>query len=382
MIPESAMVKAPIPIRGEDIIQELTLNSTLTLYANDVIDLFCTDNFVDYNVNLLTAKCVKGNTFEVFATGVSPVKVLWEDLQCNNQTLAARLSRRGENQTVVIGQFGFEVTRSRFVQIYEILFNKATESAYYAHHHMYPSVRALPQCRDRVDFGQDCFGSLPKCDDLYNRTAQAQRICDHLGFAVGGVNCNKYFKKDFFNRGHLAANSDFTFKLQRRTTFKYCNVVPQWASNNGGNWNNIETAVRKLAVARGLKLELYTGGHGTLQLRNSSGVLTDIYLNFNGPFHKVPLYMYKVVINELGLTGIVFVLINNPKVSTAEVSHLKRICADQLNNSRWFTNDELAGLRSISLGYIFACKVQDFMNTVPYLPHEIRNKTIRGLLKA
>lgn len=376
------MLKAPIPIRGEHIIQRFTESSKLTLSVNNTIDLFCTDKFVDYDVNLLTAKCDKDKSFEVSAISVPPVKVLWDDLQCNFQTMVARLSRRAENETFVTGQFGFEVTPTRFVQIYEILFNKATESAYYAHHQMYPSITALPQCRDKINFGQDCFSPVPDCDVLYNKTVQKEHICGHLGFPVFGDECNKYFLTDTLSRGHLAANADFTFKLQRQTTFKYCNVVPQWASSNNGNWGTIEVAVRTFAVTRGLNLELYTGGYRNLQLKNAEGVLTDIYLNFDGPFHQVPLYVYKVVINELANTGIVFVVINNPKVTNDEVSKLKQICTDKLQISNWFKGKQYRNLLKINLGYIFACEVAEFMNVVKYLPHEIRDKTYRGLLKA
>ena len=73
---------------------------------------------------------------------------------------------------------------------------------------------------------------------------------------------------NFFNHGHLAAKCDYEFGAQQRSTFWLTNAPPQWYSFNSGNWNNVESAVRKYAATNKKDLVVYTGTHVSTLLNN------------------------------------------------------------------------------------------------------------------
>ena len=65
--------------------------------------------------------------------------------------------------------------------------------------------------------------------------------------------------QQFLARGHLTPNADFTTKEERAYTMITTNIAPQWQLFNGGNWNNLETALRKYATQNSHALYVFTG---------------------------------------------------------------------------------------------------------------------------
>lgn len=55
------------------------------------------------------------------------------------------------------------------------------------------------------------------------------------------------------------AKSDNLHGAAQISTFWHSNAAPQWQTFNGGNWNALENAVRKLAAAKQTDLICYTG---------------------------------------------------------------------------------------------------------------------------
>ncbi len=100
----------------------------------------------------------------------------------------------------------------------------------------------------------------------------------------------------YMARGHLAPKADFqftswqasalrtsvsklTFISFQRATYHYINVQPQWQVFNGGNWVDIENALREYVEAQQKDHVVITGGSGVIELENIEGNKVDIYLN-------------------------------------------------------------------------------------------------------
>jgi hypothetical protein len=67
---------------------------------------------------------------------------------------------------------------------------------------------------------------------------------------------------------------------------------------------------RKLAAARGIDLDVYTGTYGRCKLADESGVLHDIYLYPNGTSGAqipVPALYYRILVNDADDSGIVLI---------------------------------------------------------------------------
>ncbi|MPC35291.1 hypothetical protein E2C01_028711 [Portunus trituberculatus] len=111
----------------------------------------------------------------------------------------------------------------------------------------------------------------------------------------------------FLSKGHLAPVADFVLEAEKRATYHYINIVPQWKTINNGNWevrlhsspflqvteprSKLESAVRKLAKDGAATLDVYTGTHGILELLNMSNCSIKIFLNNKNL--PVPALMWK-----------------------------------------------------------------------------------------
>ncbi|XP_062125865.1 uncharacterized protein LOC133838695 [Drosophila sulfurigaster albostrigata] len=96
-----------------------------------------------------------------------------------------------------------------------------------------------------------------------------------------------------FNRGHLTPSADFGFCDQMRATFRYINVVAQFADVNDSNWSRVENWVRRMRDRYG-KMTVCTGGIGVLELDDVAGNPRDIYL-VRGNRNPVPEWTYKII---------------------------------------------------------------------------------------
>ena len=66
-------------------------------------------------------------------------------------------------------------------------------------------------------------------------------------------------KQQFFARGHLTPNADFSTEQERALTMITTNIAPQWQLFNSGNWNNLEAAIRQYATNTNHDLYVFTG---------------------------------------------------------------------------------------------------------------------------
>ena len=66
-------------------------------------------------------------------------------------------------------------------------------------------------------------------------------------------------KQQFFARGHLTPNADFSTEQERALTMITTNIAPQWQRFNSGNWNYLEAAIRQYATNTNHDLYVFTG---------------------------------------------------------------------------------------------------------------------------
>ncbi|GFG38326.1 hypothetical protein Cfor_01737 [Coptotermes formosanus] len=202
---------------------------------------------------------------------------------------------------------------------------------------------------------------------------QRQTVGTLLGSSLQG---DKYIAETsdyYLDKGHLSANADFVYGSQRRATFRYVNILPQWKSFNGGNWNELEKSVRTYADKKKLDLDIYTGTYGILTFPNVKGVETGLYLyvdNNNNKAIPVPKLFWKAVYDPNSQAGIVIVGINNPYLSGPQGDYL--ICNDVCSKISWLQWDQ----KNTTKGYLYCCDVNDFRSTVKTLPEF----TVSGLL--
>ncbi|CAO1419160.1 unnamed protein product [Diamesa serratosioi] len=189
---------------------------------------------------------------------------------------------------------------------------------------------------------------------------------------LGAKKAIAYFGgSNFFNKGHLAAKSDFEFGAGQISTFWLTNAPPQWESFNSGNWEKVESTVRNYANTHQKDLEVYTGTRGTLDLLFDSGSKKKIYLHA-GPPSKVPVpeYFWKVVIDKTLQQAVAFIGFNNPYLTTPDLAaSLKSMCPDICHQLTWLPAElDQVNRRKIHEGYIFCCDVTAFRGIVTEFP--------------
>jgi DNA/RNA endonuclease G (NUC1) len=130
-------------------------------------------------------------------------------------------------------------------------------------------------------------------------------------------------------------------------------LIFQWISINrgGGNWNNLENKVRKLAKTKDLHITI--GVLGILKLDGK-----EIYLDRHNPLNKrlpVPERFYKIVHNKTDDTREVYVISNNP---FADKKELEAEMRETFGDSAKTFDD------NVQKGYTFTVPYDDFIKTV------------------
>lgn len=267
-------------------------------------------------------------------------------------------------------EIGFQLETS-FIPHIISCFDEVNRNPIYTWFNLTKAIGGFQRGFGRSHLLHGSFYNLPpgKFMSLYKREVQRATINKLVGLAEYDL---KYIKESFFlNKGHLSAKADFVFGAIHRLTFWSVNIVPQWRSVNGGNWNALEQNVRRYASHNGLDLAVYTGTFGVATLpHETTGEMTQLYLYVDENNNKglpVPAILWKLVYDPKSQAGIVFISVNNPYQEEKEA-----LCTDVSDEVSWLTwkKDEKAK------GYSYACRADEFAKIVEYLP----NVQIRGLL--
>ncbi|XP_075157953.1 salivary endonuclease-like [Haematobia irritans] len=151
------------------------------------------------------------------------------------------------------------------ISLYQVCYNKAREEAVYSHHLVYGSTIAAST------YQRPQFVTGNVVDQARANSFEAANVYNAF---VGLLGPNQEYVKStsqsdrIIDRGHLANSQDFLTYDQMDETFKYINVIPQFASINRSNWKRLENWVHNLP--QGMQYaEVITGTYGVLELEHS-----------------------------------------------------------------------------------------------------------------
>lgn len=359
-------------------VQTTTSAGNFFLNAGEKLELYCSNGFIDEewiddtsdevddemtNGASLIIKCEENDRFEV--NGVSGV--LLRSLRCKGMPRHTAILT---NQTCNGGnliEIGFSV-QSRWLKLMEICFNIVNGATAWTHHYLRPANNGHQSRVPRIRFIQGSFYEGLNVNQLYTFNVQRRTISTILESTELGNNLVTNNSEFFLARGHLAAKSDFVFGSHQLGTFHYINAAPQWQIFNNGNWRTLEENIKKFIDRKNVYTEVFTGTHGVVQFKNINGVWRDIFLSHGhdatGLRLPVPKIYFKVVIVAELKQGIVFVGVNNPYATLAEIKAEYILCpdiSDQVKYIPWIRHN-------ITLGYSYACTIHEFTKRVTTLP--------------
>lgn len=388
---------SPLPLFITDgkNIAEPSKTGIISIQNGQSIEIFCSDSFETLDIKneqLLTAKCIADTTFNIIqpdGMSVGPKDLL--NVACSAHLKSSVKVNRIFNHNDIKATVGFKINPRRFISVYDVAFNNASLTSMYAQYNISAAISAGQSPSPRPAFRKE---GMYKCDcnNLYEKTVQRSTICDQI-LNVDSRTCDQYFggPQRYLAHGHLAASADFVYQFEQRSTFNLFNAAPQWQSINNGNWKSLESALRRFVISKNRRLNLYTGTLGVLRLPNGQGEMTELFLDSTGKI-PVPKFFYKVVIDPLALKGVVFVSVNNPYISVADINSSEyELCNDVSGKmswpDSWFEKKQKKVQRvdrttavNRGKGYIFACEVTEFLSLVPNLPNSVSSLTERGLL--
>lgn len=155
------------------------------------------------------------------------------------------------------------------------------------------------------------------------------------------------------------------------------NIAPQWQVFNDGNWLEIEIGIKQFVADKNIVVDAYTGTFETTTLKDEAGIDHEIYIyvdptNPNTKLIPVPKIYYKILVDRKSQDGIVLIGVNNPYLTLSEIQNDYLFCKDVGDKVNWINWNR----KNISLGYSYACDVNDFFKVVKHLPHV----QVKGLL--
>ncbi|EDV40782.1 uncharacterized protein Dana_GF23745 [Drosophila ananassae] len=369
----------PVPLFSRHDAYEIIVpdpTDTVRLVNGELLDMFCP--VVGFaapfaNRSQVTAQCLQNKYFLVDGL-IYP----FANFTCANwPTFNALRTGRDCNGGTDLVQVGFEVEDGGFLQSYELCHDADAEATRYVHHVLYPSSYDYQHGVFRPNFIELDFYGGRDVNTKYTQVQQNITISEILG-----MDASPYFnftEDRILARGHMIAKTDQIFAAPQRSTFLFINVAPQWQTFNGGNWESVETSVRKFVADRNITTDCYTGTWGVSTLPDVNGTERELYLDFdenNNGLIPVPKIYFRVVIDRASLEGIVIIGVNNPYATLEEIKKDYVLCEDIGHQLSWLTWDK----ENLGLGYSYACTVEDFTEVVKDLPLEdLKTNGVLGL---
>jgi len=338
----------------------------ISLAENQQIELYCSGSFVApfSNIRTLFVTCSNDNFF------VDGVARVFSSLACTGQ-VAHQARRTGQNcyDGSTLSEIGFNLAANRFLVTNNVCHDEVAEVTRYSYYTMTPSNFGWQRSFPRPSFiTGDYFGGR-NVNGLYTQVTQRETFNRILGTQrvdeIYSLHNDAYLA-----RGHLMANTDNIYGSQMRASFYFINAQPQFQVFNAGNWESVEAGVKQWVANQNIEVEVYTGVHGVLSLRDQGGVFRELYLDYDAQGRgliPVPEIYWRVIIHRPTNRGIVFIGVNNPHATEADIVNRHIHCPDVSSNVNWisWTNP---GRTSILRGYSYACTVADFRHVVTNLP--------------
>ena len=335
--------------------------------SNESIDFSCPGRTVTAaNSEFATAQCVSGTDWNYAGSGVQ-----FNQLGCSGGEPSEDTHENGRtcgpSSRGIEVELGFD-TEDGFEALSTVCFDEDPNSVtYYAQHLLHWENPNRDTGGSRPSFREDGYYPTINADDLYSKNTQAdtiQRLTGKDTYVDTGSSSDTYLA-----RGHLAPNADMNFGPMQDSTFYFVNCAPQWQSFNAGNWGDsgIEGETRAYLESKNKDLMIYTGTSGVLELDNTSGSPVEIYLDDSGNRIPVPMYYWKVVVDEGANTGMAFIGVNNVHITSGDISRFT-ICTTQ---SHTIING-ISNVNDIAKGVVYACLVDDAMDAIPEIPSSLR----------
>ncbi|KAM8708618.1 hypothetical protein ACLKA7_015569 [Drosophila subpalustris] len=351
---------------------------TVRLVNGELLDMFCPG--VGFaapfsNHSQLTAQCLQKKYFLIDGL-IYP----FANFSCNSwPTYSALRTGRKCNGGTDLVKVGFQLEDDGFLLTYDVCHDELAEATRYVHHVLHPSSYDYQHGVARTSFLELDFYGGRDVNGKYTQVQQNITISEILGLDASPY--FNYTEDRILARGHLIAKTDLIFGAMQMSTFLFINVAPQWQSFNGGNWERVESSVRKFVADRNLTTDCYTGTWGVSTLPDVEGIERELYLDFdenNNGLIPVPMIYFRVIIDRASREGIVLVGVNNPYVSLEQIQKDYILCEDighQLSWVSWLKED-------LHEGYSYACTVEDFTEVVKDLPlDDLHTNGVLGLDK-
>uniref|UniRef100_A0A1B6CX44 DNA/RNA non-specific endonuclease/pyrophosphatase/phosphodiesterase domain-containing protein n=1 Tax=Clastoptera arizonana TaxID=38151 RepID=A0A1B6CX44_9HEMI len=176
--------------------------------------------------------------------------------------------------------------------------------------------------------------------------------------------------KTFLSRGHLASAKDFLMGAWQSSSYIYINLIPQWQSINTGHWYKLEKAIRRLANLLQDDFIIVTGTHGVMSGINYNKEKTNLYLDPERKILPVPETLWKIVVNPINSSCIVFLMSNNPFEENPP-NHLCDNVCDKFFWPKFFIYNWR--------GYMYCCTYRSFKKVIKYAPEFNCKRVLRNI---
>lgn len=350
----------------------------VSLGKGEKINIGCPGNSVrthkaTYNKNVtVTATCIKNDTFIVDDEDISIYYIACTDHpESVGRYHNPNNHKRCANGKGVEAMVGFDLNPT-FIPLITFCYDQIQQNTLYSNFTMSASVG--PHYEQKVPrprfFTADDFYSVGNNEvyRLYSQYPSQRTINELLDLPI---NSDFYVKftnncKRYLSRGHLAPKGHFVHAFQQRATYHYINVAPQWQSFNGGNWNEMEIALKSYINSIRKDLIIYTGTYGISTLPNNRNYgETELFLYTDGGRRGIPVpeQFWKIVYEPVSKKGVVLIGANNPYKTE---NQLNKLCSYDVNRNITWIDWNISNQED---GFIYSCSVDDFCHRVPYLPY-------------
>lgn len=350
-------------------------SALIHLEKNAEFILYCLGGFKmgELDGDQIKATCEEGGKVRVDGSETQIFYI--NEITCTQEqkSTAKRTDGKCARQRAQIFKIGFSVS-DHTLDLVEICHNEEQAITHWVRNIQSPSFGKRQNTNNFI-FEQENFLIDTNVSELYTVDSQLKTF-DRI---LRSKDLAKYYiskSSDHLICGHLAAPEDFVYGTHQRATYNYLNCAPQWRKFNDGNWKLIETGLRNHASAKNWTVQIWTGTHGVLQLKDPKNVFRRIYLDNVSSRIVVPKIFYKIIIERNLKQGIVFIGVNNPYVSEDEILEDYTYCQDVSHLVKYITTWDR---QNIAKGYSYACKVTDFLRNIPEKP-DIGHQPIDSLL--
>lgn len=135
--------------------------------------------------------------------------------------------------------------------------------------------------------------------------------------------------------------------------------------NDAEELENFDRLQKDISLLDLKNVDVFTGTHGVLSLKNNDGAQVEIFLKENK--FPVPKYIWFVVRSEH--KAVAFAILNRASISEKD-RQKDSFCASKCEEITWLTNLlEDKNYRKVESGYVLCCEFNEFRRTVNEMPN-------------